>query len=44
MTGLTLPPNNGFVEGHINKLKPVKRMGNGRAGFPLLRKRVLLAL
>ena len=42
--GLTLPYSNGVVEGKINKLKLLKRMGYGRAGFPLLRQRVLHAL
>jgi transposase len=42
--GLTLPQSNGMVEGKVNKLKLVKRMGYGRAGFPLLRQRVLHAL
>ncbi len=42
--GLTLPTSNGMVEGKVNKLKLVKRMGYGRAGFPLLRQRVLHAL
>lgn len=42
--GLTLPQNNGLVEGKVNKLKLIKRMGYGRAGFPLLRQRVLHAL
>jgi hypothetical protein len=32
--GLTLVQNNGVVEGHVNKLKLIKRMGYGRAGFP----------
>jgi transposase len=41
---LTLPFSNGIVEGKVNKLKLVKRMGYGRAGFPLLRQRVLHAL
>ena len=36
--------NNGMVEGHVTKLKLMKRQGYGRAGFPLLRKRVLHAL
>jgi transposase len=44
VAGLTLPQNNGLVEGHVNKLKLIKRMGYGRAGFPLLRQRVLHAL
>jgi DNA-binding transcriptional regulator YiaG len=42
--GLTLPHSNGIVEGKVNKLKLLKRMGYGRAGFPLLRQRVLHAL
>lgn len=42
--GLTLPQNNGLVEGKVNKLKLIKRMGYGRAAFPLLRQRVLHAL
>jgi transposase len=42
--GLTLPTNNGLVEGKVNKLKLIKRMMYGRAAFPLLRQRVLHAL
>jgi transposase len=42
--GLTWWINNGMVEGHVNKLKLIKRQGYGKAGFPLLRKRVLHAL
>jgi transposase len=42
--GLTLPANNGVVEGKVNKLKLMKSMGYGRASFPLLRQRVLHAL
>jgi transposase len=42
--GLTLPQNNGLVEGKVHKLKLIKRMGYGRAGFLLLRQRVLHAL
>jgi transposase len=44
VAGLTLPQNNGLVEGKVNKLKLIKRMGYGRAGFSLLRQRVLHAL
>src|SRR5216683_1132474 len=44
VAGLTLPQNNGLVEGKVNKLKLIKRMGYGRAKFPLLRQRVLHAL
>jgi transposase len=39
--GLTLKWNNGPVEGHINRLKFVKRSMYGRADFDLLRFRVL---
>ena len=42
--GLTWWINNGMVEGHVTKLKLIKRQGYGRAGFPLLRKRVLHAM
>ena len=38
---LSLQHNNGVVEGKVNKLKLIKRMMFGRAGFPLLRQRVL---
>lgn len=44
VAGLTLPQNNGLVEGKVNKLKLIKRMMYGRAAFPLLRQRVLHAL
>jgi len=42
--GLTLSASNGIVEGKVNKLKLIKRMGYGRDSFPLLRQRVLHAL
>ena len=42
--GLTWPINNGMVEGHVTKLKLIKRTMYSRAGFPLLRQRVLHAL
>lgn len=41
IAGLTLPWNSGVVEGH--GIKMLKRQMFGRAGFQLLRKRVLLA-
>jgi len=44
VAGLTLLQNNGLVEGKVNKLKLIKRMGYGRSDFPLLRQRVLHAL
>lgn len=37
------PFSNGPVEGHVNRLKAIKRQMFGRAKFPLLRKRVLCA-
>ena len=36
VAGLTLPQNNGLVEGKVNKLKLIKRMMYGRAEFPRL--------
>ncbi len=41
--GLTLAWSNGVTEGHVHRLKLVKRQGYGRAGFALLRQRVLQA-
>ena len=38
---IELPWSNGQVEGHINRLKLIKRQMYGRASFPLLRVRVL---
>ncbi|MFD9115162.1 transposase [Streptomyces bottropensis] len=43
IAGLTLPWSSGVVEGHVNRIKMLKRQMFGRAGFTLLRKRVLLA-
>lgn len=42
INGLTLPYSSGGVEGTVNKIKTVKRQMYGRAGFPLLRRRVML--
>jgi len=42
INGLTLPYSSGRVEGTVNKIKMIKRQMYGRAGFPLLRKRVML--
>ncbi|HEX4203982.1 MAG TPA: transposase [Ktedonobacteraceae bacterium] len=39
--GSTLSINNGQVEGHVTGIKLIKRMLYGKAGFPLLRQRVL---
>lgn len=43
IAGLTLPWNSGVIEGHVDRIKMFKRQMFGRAGFALLRKRVLLA-
>lgn len=40
---LSLPWNNGVAEGHVNRLKLIKRTMYGRANFDLLRLRVLAA-
>ncbi len=39
--GLTLQINNGQVEGQVTRIKLIKRMMYGKAGFALLRQRVL---
>lgn len=39
--GLTLAINNGQTEGHVTRIKLIKRMMYGKAGFALLRQRVL---
>jgi transposase len=41
LAGLTLPWSTGPVEGHVNRLKLIKRSMYGRAKLPLLRARVL---
>lgn len=43
LNGLTLPHSSGAVEGNVNRIKMIKRQMYGRAGFDLLRKRILLA-
>ncbi|WP_381805081.1 ISL3 family transposase [Streptomyces niveus] len=43
IAGLTLPWSSGVVEGHVNRIKMLKRQMFGRAGFQLPRKRVLLS-
>lgn len=40
--GLTTSWSSGPVEGRVNHIKMIKRQMFGRAGLPLLRKRVLL--
>jgi transposase len=39
--GLSLPYSSAAMEGNVNKIKLIKRQCYGRAGFPLLRKRVI---
>ncbi|MFE2146502.1 hypothetical protein ACFXA3_33055 [Streptomyces sp. NPDC059456] len=39
--GLALPWSSSVVEGHVNRIKTIKRQMYGRAAFTLLRKRVL---
>jgi transposase len=41
--GLTTPWSNGLVEGHVHRVKLIKRQGYGRAKLDLLRRRVLAA-
>ncbi|WP_460775986.1 transposase [Nocardiopsis nanhaiensis] len=43
IAGLSLPYSSGVVEGHVNRLKMLKRQMYGRAKPDLLRKRVLAA-
>jgi transposase len=40
--GMTLPHSSGKVEGHVNRIKMIKRQMYGRAKPDLLRKRILL--
>jgi transposase len=43
LAGLSLPWSSGPVEGHVNRIKMLKRQMFGRAKPDLLRKRILLA-
>jgi transposase len=43
VAGLTLPYSSGVVEGHVNRIKMLKRQMYGRASPDLLRRRILLA-
>jgi len=40
---LAVEHSSGAVEGNVNRIKMLKRQMYGRAGFDLLRKRVLLS-
>lgn len=41
--GIQLLWSNGAVEGHVNRIKSIKRQMYGRAGFELLRRKVILS-
>ena len=41
--GITMTWSNGMVEGHVNRIKSIKRGMYGRAGFELLRRKVILS-
>ncbi|MEU3404979.1 hypothetical protein ABZ766_13675 [Streptomyces sp. NPDC006670] len=40
--GLTLHWSSGSIEGAVNRIRKIKRLLHGRAGFHLLRKMILL--
>jgi transposase len=40
--GMALPYSSAAMEGNVNTIKMIKRQTYGRAGFALLRKRVIL--
>ena len=42
--GINMHWSNGAVEGHVNRIKSIKRQMYGRASFELLRKKVILSL
>jgi transposase len=41
--GIKMKWSNGAVEGHVNRIKTIKRQMYGRAGFELLRKKIILS-
>jgi transposase len=43
VAGLSMPYSNGPIEGANTEVKLLKRQMYGRAGFPLLRQRILLS-
>jgi len=43
VAGLSMPYSNGPIEGANTKIKLLKRQMYGRAGFALLRRRILLS-
>jgi transposase len=42
LAAMSVKWSNGATEGHVNRLKTIKRQMYGRAGFEMLRKRVLI--
>jgi hypothetical protein len=43
VNGINMPWSNGAVEGHVNRIKNIKRGMYGRASFALLRRKVILS-
>ncbi len=41
--GIKMSWSNGAVKGHVNRIKSIKRQMYGRAGFDLLRQKVILS-
>ena len=41
--GIRMPWSNSAMEGHVNRIKSIKRQMYGRASFELLRKKVILS-
>ncbi len=41
--GINMRWSNGAIEGHVNRIKSIKRQMYGRASFELLRKKVILS-
>ncbi len=41
--GINMRWSNGALEGHVNRIKSIKRQMYGRASFELLRKKVILS-
>lgn len=42
--GIRMSWSNGVVEGHVNRIKSIKRQMYGRASFELLRRKVILGV
>lgn len=40
---IRIPSSNGTVEGHVTQVKSIKMQMYGRAGFKLLRRKVILS-